>query len=292
MSVITYHEVNSANGDIFKRLKDEGIIYPADLWSPKRSEYVHFDNVFDIKKCDRKAYDEYMVHYSKIEDRVVNDIRQNRGLSQREVEALIKNRNKREPHLMPVHESKSGGMAWALNYGSNDFPTVALGNKYPDEIFDYYQQTEGHLDVSCKFKNNKDCTADGQPYENLIVNIPSSQIREVNEDTLCVNLYVDSSDKRPAFLYVNKNDVKPFDYTESNSRTKDNKDIVIRDNSKPVTLYRTLSDGTKSKESWSVDDLKAARDKCYNEYRNKKAQERLKDVQPSAENETQTQLGE
>ena len=53
MSVITMHEVSG--NDIFDRLKAEGIIHEGDIFSRRRGQNVHFDNVFDYRNCDAET---------------------------------------------------------------------------------------------------------------------------------------------------------------------------------------------------------------------------------------------
>lgn len=289
MSVITYHEMSNQSGDIFDRLKSEGVIHEADIWSPKRREYVHFDNVFDYEKCDKSTSDENVKHHQERAERYAADVNSDANLSDDEKADKISNNAKCDTNLLPVYKSENGGVSWQLNYQSDDTPSVAISRRYPDEIFDYYQQTEGHLDVSCKCKNNKDCTPDGRPYEGLISHISNKNITSVNDNTYRVKLYIDSTDMRAAFMYVDKADVKPVDYTHTHSRHENYSDIVVRNKSDNFTLYRTLEDGTKAKESWSYGDLSNAIKASKREFREQMAERAVENVQ---EVENQNQMGE
>ena len=231
MSVITMHEVSG--NDIFDRLKAEGIIHEGDIFSRRRGENVHFENVFDYRNCDDKTLEELHERCSY--------------------------------YLFPVFKTENGGVGWSLNYGSDDLPAIAIGRKYPDEIFDYYQVTENHLDISCKFKGEINVTADGVPYDSLLFKISDKLIHDMGDGTSCVSLYLDTSDKRPAKFYCSNNDIKPVSYRYPDGYS----DVVIRDKSKGVTVYRLLEDGTQSKENWSVDSVNDALRNSKEEYRRK-----------------------
>lgn len=230
MSVITMHEVSG--NDIFDRLKAEGIIHEGDIFSRRRGENVHFENVFDYRNCDDKTLQELHERCSY--------------------------------YLFPVFKTENGGVGWDLNYGSDDLPAIAIGRKYPDEIFDYWQQTEGHVDAFCKFKNGTVVTADGVPYDGILFKISDKLIHDMGDGTSCVSLYLDTSDKRPAKFYCSNNDIKPF-----SKYSNDYSDVVIRDKSKGITVYRLLEDGTQSKETWSVDSVNEALRGSKEEYRRK-----------------------
>ena len=268
MSVITYHEVSGNN--IFDRLKSEGVIHEGDIYSPNRKEYIHFDSVFDYTLCNDETLQELESRQVERDEFFKNQVNSDSSLTNEQKTEKLNNHNKCDYHLLPVYKADNGGVFWTMNYWSDDLPSVAIGRRYPDEIFDYFQETEGHLDVSCKFKGGQDVTADGRPYEDALFKISDKLIKKIDDKRSCVLLYVDTTDKRPARLYCDTADIAPIDYTNSDGWHSNYKNIVIRDKNKDLTLYRVLSDGTKSKESWSVDDLKSAMEKTKNDYKKMK----------------------
>ena len=285
MSVITYHSVSGNN--IFDRLRDEGVIHEGDIYSPRRGEYVHFENVFDYTKCDVKTCAELDAREAKMSAMYADEVNKNDLLTAEQKADKIANNAKCDYHLMPVMKTEEGGMAWTLNYQSDDLPSVAIGRRYPNEVFDYLQSTEGHLDVSCKFKGEHDVTADGQPYDAVLCKVSNKQIRSVDERTSRVTLYVDATDKKPARLYCANDDIRPTDYSANYVWNDGYSDIVVRDKNKDLTLYRTLSDGTNSKESWSVDALSKAINDEKHRYRVQMAEKKSSELQGLSKVENQ-----
>ena len=55
-------------------------------------------------------------------------------------------------------------------------------------------------------------------------------------------------------MYCENGDIKPTSYQFPIGLH----DIVIRDKSQDLTVYRTLGDGTESEESWPVEAVKKA----------------------------------
>ena len=266
MSVITYHEVSG--DDIFDRLVEEGVIHERDLYSPRRDRSVSFDYVFDYKKCDEATITEVEERDARRVEYWRNWVENNESMTPEEkTRALARNDKASDDiYYMPVSKTKSGGVSWMLNYAMDDMPLMAISRRYPDEMFDYYQVTENHLDVSCKVKNGAQVTEDGRTYNEMISYVSTNLIREMDENTVSVSLYLDSSDKRPAIMYCNKADVIPVNYHILDDR--DNyRHVVIRDKDKEIPVYRVLENGTRSKENWSVSDIKGAVKRSKEEYK-------------------------
>lgn len=154
MSVVTYHEVSGNN--VFDRLKAEGVIHEGDIFSPRRGEYVHFKNVFDYTKCDKETLrelDDREAERTKLYEKELNN---NSSLTNEQRAEKLARDKKCDYHLLPVYKAKNGGVAWMLNYWSDDLPSVAIGRRYPEEVFEYFQETEGNVDVHCKYKCDSD----------------------------------------------------------------------------------------------------------------------------------------
>ena len=156
MSVITYHEVSNEGKDLFDRLKEEGIIHEGKIYSPRRHDYVQFENVFDYKKCDKKTLRELDERTRKQDERYWNNLQENKELSDTERAFRFGEVQKCDVHLMPVSKSSRGGVVWTLNYAHDDLPSIAIGRKYPNEVLEYLESTEGKLYVHCLYKKDKD----------------------------------------------------------------------------------------------------------------------------------------
>ena len=235
MAIVTKHEVSG--NDIFNRLVKDGVIHEGDIFSTKKNEYVHFDNLFDYSKCDEKTLSE------------------------------LQSRTGRKDMLVPVQKSDNGGMRWFLDYTYDDLPSVAIGRLYPDDIFEYYQTYDGHLDVSCYFKGEHNVTPDGKPYDDVIYKISDKLIKERQDGSMVVKLFLDPSDQCPAMMYCDKADIIPCDFRGEHAWEKGYSSVVVRDEMKKIPVYRILEDGTKTKENWSVGDINDAMEKTKEEYK-------------------------
>jgi hypothetical protein len=59
--------------------------------------------------------------------------------------------------LMPVYRTDNGGVAWILyHYCSDDTPSVAIGRRYPTEVFEYIETSGGIVYSHVKYINEKD----------------------------------------------------------------------------------------------------------------------------------------
>lgn len=264
MSVVTYHEV--AGNNIFDRLVEEGVIHEGDIYSPRRGEYIHFDNIFDYTKCDEKTLAELDERNARRTARYIERLNEMDYTDEEKATKIAEN-NKCDRRLMPVFKSKCGGVGWTLNYSYDDLPSVAIGRRYPDDIFEYYQSTEGHLDVSCYFKNESNVTPDGKPYVDVIRRIPDKLITEQEDGSMAVRLYLDPTDQRPAIIYCNKADIIPCDFRAEHAWQDGYSGVAIRDKDKEIPVYRILEDGTKTKENWSVNDINDAVNRSREEYK-------------------------
>lgn len=280
MSVITLHEVEGA--DIFDRLVEEGVIHERDLYSPRQDKSVSFDYVFDYKKCDEMTVAEVEERDARRVAHWKNWVENHEHMTPEEkARALARNdKASDEIYYMPVSKTKSGGVRWILNYASDNAPLMAISRRYPDEIFDYYQVTENRLDVSCKAKNGAQVTEDGRVYNDMIPYVSNKLIKDVDENTVSVSLYLDSSDKKPAIMYCDKADIVPVNYRIPDDQA-DYRHVVIRDKDKGIPVYRVLEDGTKSKENWPVSDINDAVKKTKEEYK-----ENLKRAEANVDIET------
>ena len=162
MSYITYHEVSNEAQDLFDRLKEEGVIHEGKLYSPRKHDYVSFKYVFDYRMCDMETINELKERTEKDNKWYKKQLDEDKYLTQEEKEYQYMENLKCDPYMMPVYKSQNGGVYWTLNYGHDDLPSVAIGRKYPEEVFEYFQETEGHVDSNVKYKGDKDI-------ENLLV---------------------------------------------------------------------------------------------------------------------------
>lgn len=256
MSVITHHEIKGNN--IFDRLVAEGIIHAGDIYSPHRHMYMHFNEIFDYTKCDAKTCAELDAREKKRTDDFEDEVNSNPFLSDAEKVYRIDENRKCDYHLLPVRRTDDGGVAWTLNYWSDDWPTFAVGRKYPDEIFDYRQTTEGHLDVSLKFKGDNSVTEDGKAYDTVLHKISNKLIHKVDSKTYFAYLFLDKTDQSPAKFYFPKKNICPTDYDNPLMYNHGYSEIVIRDKNVPLTIYRHLKDGSRVKEQWPVEKVQKA----------------------------------
>lgn len=273
MSVITVHSIKGTVNDkpIYDKLVEDGIIHEADLWSPRRKEEVHFDSVLDYQKCtdDVKAL---------IDERCANDVpkfrKNNEGrVTEADIEEYAKHSNVQQFN-MPVSRGTDGSVVWSLNYAYDDTPLTAICKLYPETRFEYYASTEGHLETSCYVKDDKLCNADGKYFDKYMY-VNKNAIKKVKDsDSMQVNVWVDSKDKQSAKFYVKSDAIEAADLTGTHSWCDNKRKVFIEDKDKPITLYRTLENGERSKESWTLNDLSEAMDACKNEWRKQKAAEK------------------
>lgn len=188
MSVITYHEVSNEKKDLFDRLTAEGVIHPGQIYIPALHEYRKFDAVFDYTKCDEKTLAELDARTAEHKKMYREDLAKNSSLTEEERAYRYAEYLKHDNHLLPVSRSKFGGVAWDLNYRVDDLPSFAIGRRYPNEVFEYLQATEGELDCNVKFKKDKDI-------ENLMVKDRGSVADGQNED-MPVELDMSEIDKK------------------------------------------------------------------------------------------------
>lgn len=290
MSVITIHGVKGTVGDkpLFDKLVEDGVIHEGTLWSPKRKQEVQFNSIFDYQKCTDAVK-------AIIAERCANDVPKFRKNNEgRVTEADIEEYAKHscvEQFNMPVSKGNDGSVVWSLNYCYDDTPLTAISTLYPDTRFEYYASTEGHLDTSCYVKNDKLCNKDGKYFDKYML-VNKSAIRKVRDsDSMQVNIWVNSKDKQSAKFYVKEDAVEVSDLTGTHSWQADKRKIFIEDKSKPITLYRTLENGERSKEEWMLDDLVKAVDDCKNDYRKRKAEEKANQI-TGPQTDNQQQIGE
>ena len=110
------------------------------------------------------------------------------------------------------------------------------------------------------------CTPDGHIYDAVIPDVNVKSIKDTGDGRKCVSIYVDTTDKYPAKLYVAENDI-----LSKGGMYK--RDVVIRDKSQPITLYRTLADGQRLKQDYSYDKVVELRDNASKAYREKQAEQ-------------------
>lgn len=184
MSVITYHEVSNEKKDLFDRLTAEGVIHPGQIYSSRRHEYVKFDSVFDYTKCDKETLAELDKRTAEHKKLFREELAQDPGLTEKERAYRYAENIKCDTHLMPVSRSNNGGIAWFLNYYSDDLPSVAIGRRYPDEVLEYVQATEGELTCHVKYQKDTDLV-------DLISNKPIFQSKDSDKD---MSVELDMSD--------------------------------------------------------------------------------------------------
>ena len=225
MSVITSHFITPTNTEL--KLKDyllkKGYVHEADLYSPRRQEFVHFDHVLDYKKCNPKKAMEIRKQYKERYDR--NGIE----YTEESLDQLL---------LMPVYFQENGAMGWNLNYYSDDSPSVIIGSLFPEEIFIFSEYTEGHLNGSCYFKGETgSCTKSGKKIEDYISNISHNLIKKANANQYRISLPLFPTDKFFATIYVDKEYVQPVDILDYMTKTTiyTRKNICILDKTKEIS---------------------------------------------------------
>ena len=151
MSVLTYHEVSNEGKNIFDRLQKEGIIHEGRIYSPRSQKYFYFEHVFDYTKCDRKTKEEVESREKERDKLYIKSLKEFGQYTDEVMAKRIEENRKCDYHLMPVQRTAAGGVSWVLNYDWDDMPSVAIGRKYPDEDFEYFQETEGEVDLKHSF---------------------------------------------------------------------------------------------------------------------------------------------
>lgn len=155
MSVLTYHEINNEEKNLFDRLVQEGIIHSGEIYSPKSHELKRFANVFDYTKCNDMALERLEERQVERDKAFEESIQLFYGYIPDEEDRMIKENKKCDFRLMPVVKSPNGGVSWVLNYASDDMPAIAIEYRFPEEVFEYYQETEGETDCHLKTKNGE-----------------------------------------------------------------------------------------------------------------------------------------
>ena len=108
---------------------------------------------------------------------------------------------------------------------------------------------------------------DAYPYNEVISKVHKNNIKDIDEKKVRVSFYVDSSDKRPAYAYINKDDIYPYDAEGPSEWSENYRTIGFK--SDTVELYRRLNNGYSSKETWFVSDVKNSIEETKAQYRAK-----------------------
>lgn len=250
MSVVTTHEIIAPN--LMQRLRDKNLIKDELQSVNKFGQPTTYKNVLDYEACDAEMAQKYF-------DEDVKRIVANGGKES--------NVDKDKLLHMPLYETKSGNVAWSLNYFRDDRPTDFIAKQFPGEVMGYRVITEGHLDGSCYFTDKlSNCTKTGKPIESYVSGyINSNQIKDMGDGTSKVALGVTFSDKRFAYTYVNNDYLIPNDITNENP-TKFA--IALKSKTDPITVYRKDKNGKNIKESLTPTALNKRIAQCKSDYKN------------------------
>ena len=242
MSVITSYRLKAK--DIKQRLIQNGYVHP-DVLHDRRGKERHFENILDYNLCNPKRAAELRQRYAKNgwKKMTADGEWQRQEYTDKELDELMK---------YPIHFDQDGDtVLWFVNYGKNDTPSLFITDLYPNEVMSLTSNTECDLNYSIYIKGDKTCTKDGRIIDDMLIDINKSQIKDMGNNKSRVSLLLDITDKRPAYIYVDNNNIqdKNIDYPS------DKKNICIEKLSGFTQVHRQLKDGFKTKAMMKFSDI-------------------------------------
>lgn len=259
------HSVSNDKGDLFDRLKAEGLIGPGELYSPKEKKMVHFDAILNYKKWASVVQSEL----SAREDALTRDAEARIDANEEipvEVKDAIKSelRNTRSKNSgkIVVTRMKNGGIGWATEGMPDSIPFLFVRRVYPDEVFRYFEMTNDNISKVEYVKGDVLVTPDGKKVEFFLPSIRANRVKKVDDKTMSVSFYLNKDDKKPVLMYVHKDDIVSY-------FGKASVQVAVRKPGKVITLYNKLSDGSVAKMDVSVDVVERAFSETKRKYREK-----------------------
>lgn len=242
MSVITTYELAAKN--IKQRLIENGYVH-SDILHDRRGKERHFDNVLDYNLCNPKRAAELKQYYAETGwlKMTANGKWEKQEYTDTELNDLMK---------YPVYFDQTGdAVMWHRNHGFNDTPSLFITDLYPDEVMSLTSRTEGELNYSIYIKGDKTCTKDGRTINGMLKDINTNQIENVGNNQSKVKFLLDITDKEPAYIYVNNNDVQDTNI----NFPSDKKNVCIEKLSDSTQVYRQLKDGSQTTETMTFGDM-------------------------------------
>lgn len=244
MSVIIATTIKGTN--IKNELINNGMIHAGSLYSSRRKKDVNFDYLLDYEKCSPEFAKEYSEYLKKTYPEMTDA-------------------NIKQALFMPIYLTDDADtVTYMLNYNYDTSAVTAISKAFPELMISCTQTSEGCFAGSTYMKNNVLCTKSGTPSETILYGITAKQVKNIDDATVCISLPIDSSDKYFAKIYVNPNELRHENLID---KTGNRFAYDIVDTKKNITVYRTLADGKKFKETITWIELKNRNKVTRNEYR-------------------------
>ena len=119
------HSVTNDKGDLFDRLKAEGLIGPGELYSPEDKKMVHFDAILNYKKWASVVQNELSTRETALTRAMERDIDSNPDIpdaAKDAIKAEFYNTRDKNSGKIVVTRMKNGGVGWAANDMPNQIP--------------------------------------------------------------------------------------------------------------------------------------------------------------------------
>lgn len=242
MSVITTYKLTAKN--IKQRLIENGYVHPDTLHN-KMGKERHFDNVLDYNLCNPKRAEELKQYYAETGwlEMTADGKWEKREYTDTDLNDLMK---------YPVYFDQNGNaILWHVNHSFNDTPSLFITDLYPNEIMSLSSRTEGELNYSMYIKDDKTCAKDGRTISGMLTHINANQIENVGSNQSKVKFLLDITDKEPAYIYVNNNDIQDANI----EFPSDKKNICFEKLSNYTQVHRQLKDGSRITETMSISDM-------------------------------------
>ena len=259
------HSVTNDKGDLFDRLKAEGLIGPGELYSPEDKKMVHFDAILNYKKWASVVQNELSTRETALTRAMERDIDSNPDIpdaAKDAIKAEFYNTRDKNSGKIVVTRMKNGGVGWAANDMPNQIPFLFVCRVYPDEVFRYFEKTNENISKVEYVKGETVVTPDGKRVEFFLPSIRANRVKPIDDKTVSVSFYLHKDDKKPVLMYVHKDDVVSY-------FGKGSVQVAIRKPGKIITIYNKASDGSVTKEDVSVDVVKRAFSETKRKYREK-----------------------
>lgn len=269
MATMSNYELTAPN--LKERLIADGYVHAGVLHRAKDGAAIPFPNVVDYQKCDSEMAGRMREGYEESGKRVLNpETRKRETVPYTEQEL-------NEKLLYPVRFSEDGNtMMWNVAWTDNSAPGDFVTKAYPTEVMEYRHSYDGKLVSSSYIRDGELCTADGKSVREMIT-VPEKQVKDMENGFSRVTLPVDVTDKSFACVYVPTKDIQPRDLRRDSGRMN----VCIHDLNQDVTVYRTLENGERTKDSLAWEDVCKMHQEAKEDYRESKKQTSVERALPS-----------
>ena len=272
MSVISVFRLKADN--IGRKLIEDQVVYEGSLYSRVQDKEIEHKFILDYEKCDKKEAEEY-------KKSVIENI-ENKGYSEiPQITQITK---------YPVNIINDNEVVYISNYFHSDMPAFMISKKYPDVLIELSESVEQDFLGKSYIKNGEQVNKIGEKVMGVIEKLPKKQIVfNVNKslDGIAkVSFPIDDTDKIFASIYVDDCNILP--YREQSFEEDDYVSVTL---TKPVLVYRILSDNTKSKKLMEPSDIEDGYIKAKTDYliRTEKFPE-FEDIQENNSNNEEEEL--